>query len=423
MQPAQRALNCDEGERLVSVDAAFSQVTGAASRVAGVERLPLAQAIGRVVVEDVCARIPLPPFDQSAVDGYGLTSADVDRSGKYTLRLAGRIAAGTAINPVSVKSGQAVRLFTGAVVPPEIAAVVLEERCFPVPEAVVIGVPVPTGANIRKRGEDVAAGSVIVEAGTRLDARHIAILAAAGLPEVLVSRRVRVAIVSTGDELRAQGDILEPGAIYDSNRAMLGALMASPAIDIVDAVHVPDGLRVLASRLYELATSVDIVVATGGAAGSDTDHTARAILAAGGEARSLRVALRPGKPMVVGRIGTTYVIGLPGNPVAALVNVLLFARPLLSALAGARPEPPRGQPATTVAPIVHAEGRTEFAPARVVGFGTDGRPSIEKIGKGGSARLRPLVLADGLAEVPSSVGSLAAGDPLVFHPFHGSLSP
>ena len=202
-----------------------------------------------------------------------------------------------------------------------------------------------------------------------LDARHVAILAAAGVAQIEVRRRIRVAILSTGDELRPAGEPLEAGAIYDSNRPMLGALLARPWIEIVTSQHVEGSeSKALAGTFHWLASGCDFIISTGGAAGSDTDHTARAIRAAGGRAWPLRIALRPGKPVVVGRIGSTVLLGLPGNPVAALVNYLLFGRALILGGAGARIERPRGQAAVVADPIAHAPGRTEFAPARIVGF-------------------------------------------------------
>jgi molybdopterin molybdotransferase len=286
-----------------------------------------------------------------------------------------------------------------------------------------LNVAVPMAANIRRRGEDVAAGSPIIEAPTILDARHVAILAAAGLSEIEVRRRIRVVALSTGDELRPGGGPLDPGSIYDSNRPMLGALLARPWIETVHTQHVNDQVHALAETLRKFARQADVIITTGGAAGSDTDHTARAIVAAGGQASSLRLALRPGKPVVFGKIDHTLVLGLPGNPVAAMVNFLFFGRALILGCAGLSVERPRGQAALTASPISHSPGRTEFAPARIVGFAKDGRPLIEKLGRGGSARLRPLVLADGLAEIPSDAADLGLGVPLSFHAFHTAFAP
>ena len=422
MRRTNLAVDCAEGEALLSVDEAFSILAESAMVVTGCERVPVARAAGRVLVADAASAIPLPPFDHAAVDGYGIAAADLDRPPPHRLALVGRIAAGGTAN-IAISSGEALRLYTGAAIPPDVAAVVLEERCNVKSGAVVLSVPVPAGANIRRRGEDVVQGSAIVEAGSVLDARHVAILAAAGIEDIAVRRRVRVAVFSTGDELRRPGAPLEPGAIYDSNRPMLGALLSRPWIEIVSTEHVGDDTANFAGALRHLAGAADVILATGGAAGSDTDHTARAIVAAGGNARPLRVALRPGKPIVFGKIGPASVLGLPGNPVAAMVNFLLFGRSLILLHAGGKAERPRGQPAVAATPMPHSRGRTEFAPGRFVGIANDGRPLVEKLGKGGSARLRPLVLADGFVEISAEHGGLEVGDPVAFHPFQNAFSP
>ena len=251
----------------------------------------------------------------------------------------------------------------------------------------------------------------------------VAILAAAGLSEIEVRRRIRLVALSTGDELRPVGHPLDPGSIYDSNRPMLGALLTRPWIETLSTQHVNDQMDTLAETLRKFSLQADVIVTTGGAAGSDTDHTARAIVAAGGQASSLRLALRPGKPVVFGKIDRTLVLGLPGNPVAAMVNFLLFGRALVLACAGLTVERPRGQAALTAGPISHSPGRTELVPARIVGFAKDGRPLIEKLGRGGSARLRPLVLADGLAEIPRDIGDVGLGAPVSFHAFHAAFAP
>jgi molybdopterin molybdotransferase len=423
MRGTNLALDCADGQALVPVDEAFAAIAGAAVAVAGDDRLPVAAAAGRVVTKDVRTAMPLPPFDHSAVDGYGLNAADLERPPPHRLRLVGRIAAGGPLAAAEVGPGEALRLFTGAPVPASVAAVVMEERCRAEPGQVVLSVPVADGANIRRKGEDVAPGSTIVEGGSLLDARHVAILAAAGVAEVAVRRRVKVALLSTGDELKSPGAPLEPGTIYDSNRPMLEALLARPWIDLAASRTVEDREDSLAMTWKQLAGEVDVILSSGGAAGSDTDHMARAIAGAGGMATPFRLALRPGKPIVLGRIGAAAVLGLPGNPVAAMVNFLLFGRALCIGRAGVIARRPRGQPAIAAAPIAHARGRTELAPARIVDLDDDGRPQVERLGRGGSARLRPLVLADGFVEIASEAGDLGPGDPVAFHPFHGALSP
>jgi molybdopterin molybdotransferase len=185
----------------------------------------------------------------------------------------------------------------------------------------------------------------------------------------------------------------------------------------------PDDPRILAHALDRAVEVADVVFCTGGASGSDADHVATAILACGGLARHVKLRLKPGKPIVMGSVREHPILGLPGNPVAAIVNFLLFGRPLLRAIVGASADRATGQGAVAAEPIPHTPGRREFLPARVTGHMADGRVQLAKLGRGGSARLRPLALADGLAEVAAGRGDLAAGEPLLFHPFFSALAP
>lgn len=412
---------CYAAAALEDVDSAFRRIVAGVGAVAGTELLPPAAALGRVAAEDVRTAVSLPPFDHSAVDGYGLRAADAAREWSR-LRLAGRVRAGAAGTGRATGPGEAVRLLTGAAVPPGIAAVVFEERCRLSDGTVAVAGPVPLGANIRREGEDVARGEVVVDAGTVLDARHLALLAAAGVARARVARRVRVAVLSNGDELREPGESLDPGTIHDSNRPMLLALLARPWVEPIDAGLHRDDRDALAGTLDAAAAGADAVVCSGGASGSDADHVLAAIRARGGEACGVRLALKPGKPLVAGRLRGTPILGLPGNPVAAMVNFLLFGRPLLLALAGAAAARPAGEAAVAAEPMSHAAGRREFLPARVVGREPDGRARLAKLGRGGSARLRPLALADGLAEVAPDRAEVAAGDALRFHAFAAAFA-
>lgn len=408
--------HCGAVLKLEDVDAAFARIVALGRPIREIERLPVKVALGRITADDVRTAIPLPPFDHSAVDGYGV-GRDDSVGERRSLRLVERVAAG-AVGARHLEPGQAVRLLTGAPVPSGVAAVVFEERCRLSGRTVTLAAGREGDSpNIRRRGEDVESGEVIVDAGTSLDARHVALLAAAGVTSVQVVRRVRVAVFSNGDELREPGEILGPGAIHDSNRPMLRALLARPWIELVDAGLHRDDPALLAKAMREAADNADAVVCSGGASGSDADHVLAAILTCGGEARSVKLALKPGKPLVAGCLRERPVLGLPGNPVAAMVHFLLFGRPLLQRLAGAAAERPAGQAAVAAEAIPHAAGRREFLPARVVGHEDDGRARLAKLGRGGSARLRPLALADGLADIAAGRGSLAAGEALRFHPF------
>ena len=403
-----------------SVDSAFDEILALACHLEGTETISLRAAVGRVLATDIATPIPLPVFDNSAVDGFGVALPDIGVAGPLRLSIVARIAAG-GIARIGLEAGQSVRVFTGAPIPAGVAGVVMQERCEKTGHTVLVNGGVPLGANIRRSGEDVEKDSVIVEAGKLVDARHIAILAASGIAEVAVRPRIRVGLLSNGDELREAGSPLAPGQIYDVNRVMLSALLQKPWVEVLDlGGHCDDPANL--QRVFSSGAEVaDIIVSSGGVAGSETDHIAHAVLSAGGAARRFRLALKPGKPLLAGRIGRTAVLGLPGNPVAALVDFLLFGWPLVGKSAGMQVWRPRGQPAIAANVITHTVGRVEFAPARIVGRGENGCPRVEKLGGGGSARLRPLILADGLLEIPAEVGDLPTDSSVTFHHFGGEL--
>jgi len=400
---------------LVPPDAARAIVLGGVVPVAGTESVTLAGALGRVVATDQRSGVALPRFDNAAVDGYGLTAEDLARPVPATLAVAGRAPAGRPSPPA--RPGAAVRILTGAAIPEGVAAVVAHERTIAAGDAITLPAMPPPGANIRRHGEDVSPGTVVVAAGTPIDARHIAILAAAGIARLTVRRRLRIGVLSTGDELVEAGEAPGPSRIVDTNRPMLIAVLGSAAVEVVDLGVVADRRETVAAAIADAAAHLDLLISSGGVAGSDADHLEPAIRAAGGRCRPLKLALRPGKPIAEGEVGRMRILALPGNPVAALVNVLLFGRPMIRRLAGAADTARSDVPARTSAVFWHKAGRTEFVPARIVGHGDDGLPTIEKLGRGGSARLMPLVAADGLAEIDGGVGDVPAGACVRFHPF------
>jgi molybdopterin molybdotransferase len=406
------------GPDLWSIETAFAAIVTAPA-IEGREIVPLVRAIGRVTATDVSSPTALPRFDQSAMDGYGVHAADLDGRPLEPLRLSGLIRAGG--DGAALAPGETVRLMTGARIPSGVAAVVMEERALVEAGKVRFQVVPELGENIRRRGEDVAAGSVIVAAGQQLDARHVALLAASGQAQVDVVRRVRIGVLSCGDELVDPGESGTAGSVFDSNRPMVAALLSSPATHVADLGRVADDPARYADLLADAQKDYDLIVTSGGVSGSDADHTVEAVHRAGGRSTRVSLAVKPGKPFAFGSIGATRIVSLPGNPVAAMVGALLFARPLSARLSGTEPRLPEGLVARTASPFFHRPGRTEFVPAAIVGRTSEGHLCIEKLGKGGSARLAPLVAADGLAVVPAEAGDLAGGAPVTFHPFKTAL--
>lgn len=409
-----------DGTELLPIEEAFRTILARASPIEGTERFAPFKAAGRVTSEAIRSPIALPPFDQSAVDGFGF--ADSVNAPQRSARIVSRVEAGGS-GARSIREGEAVRLFTGAPVPAGVEAVAKQETCVTAGNSVISATSLSAGSNIRRKGEDIPAGSVLVEPGAILDARHLALLAAVGCTAVEVVRRVRIMVISTGNELYPPGQPLPFGGVYDSNRPMLLSLLGEAWIEPIDGGAFRDQRNTLAKAMREGATRADIIVSTGGASGSATDHTAEAVRLAGGTADSHSLALRPGKPIVIGSIGRTAVLGLPGNPVAALVGFLLFGRALARAFVGVPWSRPRGHAAVIARPVQHTMGRTEFILVRVVAATSgDGPLVVEQAGRSGSARLAPLTGADGLAEIPANTGNLAEGSLVAFHPFRSVMS-
>jgi molybdopterin molybdotransferase len=382
----------------------------------GAEDVQLSNAIGRITAETMRSAVPLPPFDQSAVDGYAIHEGDLAGMKGRSLRLSGRVVAG-ATSVQAIKTGLTVKLLTGAPIPAGTGAVVMEEKVRMNGADIGFASDAEPGMNIRRRGEDVGEDSIIVQSATVIDARHVAILAAAGIDRLAVRKRVRVAVMSTGNELAPPGVLLEGHQLHDANGPMLMGLLAAPGARVENiGRHGDDRLRL--ARTFALASSsFDLIVCSGGVSGSDADHVVPAIRDAGGECVSMSLALKPGKPLAAGRLGTATILALPGNPAAAMVGALLFARPILEALAGLQPSKSAATAARTDSVFFHRTGRVEFVPAAVTASNPDGVPRIQKLGRGGSARLLPLILADGLARIPADVGDLPAGAWIEFYPF------
>lgn len=389
---------------LLSVDAAQRRVAALAQGIAESETVSCAQAVGRVAARDVTAPVDLPPFDASAMDGYAVaTSAS---AGIRRWRVVDTSAAGhPAIRSVDVD--EAVRIFTGAVLPSGADAVVLQEDVAVTGDAVESAEPVLAGQHVRRRGQDVRRGGLLFAAGTPLTAYRLSWLAACGIREVEVTRRIRVALFSTGDELVPAGRPLERGQIYEANRFALGTLLRQKPVAVQDFGCVPDSLDATRAVVGEAARNADLIVASGGISVGDADFVKQAVAEAG-SIDFWRVALKPGKPLAVGRVGNALFFGLPGNPVSSIVTYLLFVAPALDGLAGAAPALPLELPARLAVPIHHSKGRREYL--RGVARVTAGGLLATVDGDQGSHRLATLARANCLVVVDEEAGHLAAGD-------------
>ncbi|HJS32272.1 MAG TPA: gephyrin-like molybdotransferase Glp [Alphaproteobacteria bacterium] len=404
------------GGELMRADAALDILAARVSVVAGQETAPLAAACGRILAEDVMAHRSVPPHDNSAVDGFAVYYDDLDPGADTCLPVVGRIAAGGAMQDQAAR-GTAVRVFTGAPMPPGPDTVFMQEDARLEGDAVVLPPGIKRGANRRKTGEDVKAGSVILHRGHRLRPQDVGLAASVGRTDLAVFRPLRVAIFSTGDELREPGQETPPGAVYDANRYVLMALLAQLGCVVHDFGILEDRRETVTAALDGAAKSVDAIITSGGMSTGDEDHV-RAAVEALGSIHFWRLAIRPGRPVALGQVRGVAFVGLPGNPVAMMVTFLRFARPVLLRLAGAAPGEiePHLFRVRSAFDIRKKLGRREWIRARLAP-GADGVQVAERFPRDGAGILTSLVESDGLVELGEDVTQIAAGGMVDFLPF------
>ncbi|MAY47847.1 MAG: molybdopterin molybdenumtransferase MoeA [Rhodobacteraceae bacterium] len=390
------------------VDDALALLRDRLTPVTGAEVLPGASALGRVLAAPVVANRSNPPEPNTAVDGYGFAGPAPE--GPFSLPLIkGRSAAGAPFDG-TVPAGGALRVLTGAALPEGVDTVVLDEDVALGRGQVAFHGPLKKGANTRKAGEDVMAGDRILAPGRVLTPADLALIAAVGVAEVTVRVPLKVGVLSTGDEIVDPGTPAAPGQIYDANRPMLLAMLARFGFDPVDLGKVPDDREVLRARLDRAAGDVQAVLTSGGASAGDEDHVS-ALLRETGALQEWRIALKPGRPLALGMWQGMPVFGLPGNPVAAMVCTLIFARPALGLLAGRGWEDPWAVDVPAAFEKNKKPGRREYLRARL----RDGKAEVFK--SEGSGRISGLSWAEGLVELEDGARHVRPGDPVRFLPF------
>jgi len=402
--------------KMLCYDEAVAQLLAAAKPLSGTETLPIGQALGRILALPVASAINVPAWDNSAMDGYAVRAEDLSGPG-VRLPISQRIPAGRAGEPL--QPGTAARIFTGAPVPAGADTVVIQEVCEQAEGFVTLKEPPKPGANVRKAGEDIKAGQIILQPGTKLAPQHLGLAASAGIAEIQVHRRLRVALFASGDELVMPGDPLGPGQIYNSNQFTATGLLQALGCEVISLGIVEDSLEATCDALAWGAAEADLVVASGGVSVGEEDHVKPAVEKLG-SLDLWKIAIRPGKPVAFGHIGQTPFIGTPGNPVSLFVTFLLFARPFILKMQGATNLLPT--PLTLEADFdwPKPDKRREYARGRLA-VGDDGKARVSLFPSRSSGVLSSAAWANGLAVIQENQ-TLKRGDPVQFLSFGELLS-
>jgi molybdopterin molybdotransferase len=410
------------GGPLIGLDEALKMLLERTAPVTGIAPVPLAAARGHVLAEDIVAPRDVPPHDNSAVDGYAVYFDDLAPGAETVLPVMGRAAAGHPLD-VAQPRATAVRIFTGAPMPaggdgtqaggPD--TVIMQEDCIEKDGRVHVPPGIKRGANRRKRGEDIEAGAVILRAGRRLKPQDIGLAASIGLTQVPARLPLRVALFSTGDEVREPGTPAPAGTVYDANRFSLLAALQGLGCTVTDLGILPDRFETIRDALARAAASHDTILTSGGMSTGDEDHVKPAVEALG-SLHFWRLAIKPGRPIAFGQVNRVPFVGLPGNPVAVLVTFLRIARPLILRLSGADAPPPRVFRLRADFEHRKKAGRREWVRATLVrGNGAEG--VLRKFPRQGAGILTSMVESDGLVELGEDVTHLKPGETVDFLPF------
>jgi molybdopterin molybdotransferase len=400
---------------MLSAQEALDFLLGAVKPVVETEVLATIDATGRVLADDQRSQLDVPPMDNTQMDGYAVRAADC-ASGSAALTVSQRIPAGHVGQ--ALQAGTAARIFTGALIPEGADAVVMQEQCAfdDASGTVTIHHAPRSGEWVRRRGEDIQAGTTILERGTRLRAQELGLVASVGLASLPVWRRVKVGVFFTGDELAMPGEPLRPGAIYNSNRFVLRGLLQQLGCDVTDLGNVPDSREATRAALRTAAAGNDLIITSGGVSVGEEDHVKPAVEAEG-KLNLWQIAIKPGKPLAFGEVrrdgqsSPAFFIGLPGNPVSSFITFLIFVRPFILALQGAKVAPPKRYPMRADFDWIKPDRRNEFLRVRI-----NDRQGLELFPNQGSGVLTSTVWGDGIVDNPPGQ-AISAGDTVHFIPF------
>ena len=397
-------------------DEALRRIFDSISAITETESIPIREALGRILATNVTSEINVPSGRNSAMDGYAINAEDLPSDGINTLKLIGSSFAGKP-SDIKLKKGECIRIMTGAILPDGSDTVVMQEIVNVHGDQIDIGIDTKPGSNVRQAGEDLAIGDLVLKKGIKLTPADIGLLASLGLAEVNVSRKLKVAFFSTGDELRSVGEKLDNGAIYDSNRYTLYGMLTRLDADIVDMGVVKDDRELMDKAFLEATGNVDVLITSGGVSVGEADYVKETLLKRG-EVDFWKVAMKPGRPLTFGKLDSTYFFGLPGNPVSVMVTFYQFVQPALKKMLGEGSTMPVMMKVPCISKLKKRPGRVEYQRG-ILEQDETGRMTVRKTGAQGSGILRSMGDANCFIVLPLENNGVKPDDLVDVQPFHG----
>ncbi len=409
---------CAVPKGMLTVEQARQRIDALITPISGEEQLHIRAALGRILATPIISSINVPPYTNSAMDGYALRGADLPTSGNTRLAVIGRAMAGAPFAG-KVTAGQAVRIMTGAMMPQGADTVLMQEQVRVEGDAIEVGADHKPGENVRQAGEDMAVGDTVLAPGTRLLPAEIGVLASLGIAEVRVRRRLRVAFFSTGDELKSLGEPLEPGQIYDSNRYTLHGMLSRLGVEILDLGVIRDDRGAVRRAFQEASANADVVITSGGVSVGEADFV-KQTLDEMGQVDFWKIAMKPGKPLAFGTLGTALFFGLPGNPVSVMATFYQFAQPALQKMMGMSAAPTLSLRVPCAVDLKKQPGRLEYQRG-VLSPSADGSLTVTSTGRQGSHVLSSMSKSNCFIILPADCAGVRAGELVEVQPFAGLI--
>jgi molybdopterin molybdotransferase len=397
-------------------DEALRRIFDTLPVISETESIPIRAALGRVLASNIISEINVPSGRNSAMDGYAINAEDLPSEGTKTLKLIGSSFAGKPFNK-NLQKGECVRIMTGAIMPDGSDTVVMQEVVNVHGDQINIGIDTKPGSNVRQAGEDLAIGDLVLKKGIKLTPADIGLLASLGLAEVNVTRKLKVAFFSTGDELRSVGEKLDNGAIYDSNRYTLYGMLTRLGADIIDMGVVKDDRELMDKAFLEATGNADVLITSGGVSVGEADYVKETLLKRG-EVDFWKVAMKPGRPLTFGKLDSTCFFGLPGNPVSVMVTFYQFVQPALKKMLGESSTMPVMMKVPCISKLKKRPGRVEYQRG-ILEQDETGRMTVRKTGAQGSGILRSMGDANCFIVLPLENSGVKPDDLVDVQPFHG----